>query len=66
MELSLVKTRAKRSFDAIGVTRRRSNARRLVGSPVGVPDEQAIGSLLPDGLVEVVSLGLTVASLLSE
>jgi hypothetical protein len=37
-----------------------------VGSPVGVPDEQAIGSLLPDELVDVKSLGIIIASLLSE
>jgi hypothetical protein len=37
-----------------------------VGSPVGVPDEQAIGSLLPDGLVDVESLELIIASLLAE
>jgi hypothetical protein len=37
-----------------------------VGSPVGVPDEQAIGSLLPDGLVDVERLGLIVALLLSD
>jgi hypothetical protein len=37
-----------------------------VGSPVGVPDEQAIGSLLPDGLVDGESLELIVASLLTE
>jgi hypothetical protein len=38
----------------------------LVGYPVGGPDEQAIESLLPDGLVDVESLGLIIASLLSE
>jgi hypothetical protein len=37
-----------------------------VGSPVGVPDEQAIGSLLLDGLVDDESLGLIVALLLSD
>jgi hypothetical protein len=35
-------------------------------SSVGVPDEQAIGSLLPDGHVDVESLGLVMDSLLSE
>jgi hypothetical protein len=35
-------------------------------SPVGVPDEQAIGSQLPDGLVDVESLELIIASLLAE
>jgi hypothetical protein len=35
-------------------------------SPVGVPDEQAIGSLLPDGHIDVESHGLVIASLLSE
>jgi hypothetical protein len=37
-----------------------------VGSLVGVPDEQAIGSLLSDGLVDDESLGLIIASLLAE
>jgi hypothetical protein len=37
-----------------------------VGSPVGVPDEEAIGSLHPDWLVDVERLGLIVAFLLSE
>jgi hypothetical protein len=33
-----------------------------VVSPVGVPDEQAIGSLLPDGLVDGGSLGLRITA----
>jgi hypothetical protein len=37
-----------------------------VGYHVGVLGEQSIGSLLPDGLVDVESLGLIIASLLSE
>jgi hypothetical protein len=37
-----------------------------VGSLVGVLGEQAIGALLLDELVDVESLGLIIASLLSE
>jgi hypothetical protein len=53
-------------FAAIGVTRQRQILGEWVGSPVGVPGEQAIGSLLPDGLLDGESLGLIIASLLSE